>query len=93
MAKKVSTKWQDKCASIEHQLIARIMYLVNKRGKESQFSSEKALPLKQDQMFAMGEGRRWLVEITADRLVDDSGYRYSFDQITLQQLAEIADNI
>lgn len=92
MAKTASKKWQNKCASLEHQLIARIMYLVNKRGKKSQFSSENALPIKEDQQFNL-DGGRYLVEITSDRLVDNSGYRYSFDAITLQQLAEVADNI
>lgn len=89
----MTNKWQNKHANLESQVVARIVYLVNKRGKESQFSTTKALPVKQDQMFALGDGRRWIVEITADHLIDDSGYQYSHSTLTLEQLCQIADNI
>lgn len=93
MAKKSSTKWQNKHTMLEHQLIAHLLYLVSKKGKQSNFSTAKALPVKQDQMFALGDGCRWVVEITADKIIDDSGYEHSYSVLTLDQLCQIADNI
>lgn len=88
----MGNKWQNKVKKVEQEAHARLRYLVNKRGKESVHSNELCLKVKDEQMFNLDDGR-WLVEITADRLIDNSGYRYSLDNISLEQLCEILDNV
>lgn len=89
----MANRFQNKYKKLEQEVYARLRYLIEKRGKKSEFSSEKALKIKEDRMMFNLEGGRYLVEITADRLIDSSGYRYSYDNLTIEQLCEIADNI
>lgn len=89
----MAERFQNKHKKLEQEVNARLRYLVEKRGKKSEFSSEKSLKIKEDEMMFNMDGGRYLVEITADRLVDSSGYRYSYDCLSLEQLCKIADNI
>lgn len=88
----MAKRFQNKYTKLEQEVNARLRYLVNKRGKKSEVSSELSLKVKEDQMYNL-DGGRYLVEITTDRLVDNSGYRYSFDCLSIEKLCEIADNI
>lgn len=89
----MAEKFQNKHKKLEQEVYARLRYLVGKHGKKSEFSSDLALKVKEDQMMFTLDYGRWLVEVTADRLVDNSGYRYSYDCLTIEQLCKIADNI
>ncbi len=88
----MANKWQLKHGTLERQVVARIMSLVIKKGKESKHSTERCLKVKQDQQFNL-DGGRWLEEISADKLIDNYGYTYSYSVLTLDQLCQIADNI
>ncbi len=88
----MGNKWQNKYKKVEQEAHARLRYLVSKRGVKSEHSGELCLKIKEDKMMFNLEGGRYLVEVTADRLIDSSGYRYSLDNISLEQLCQILDN-
>lgn len=52
--------------------------LINSKGEESDHNSNKCLKVTKDDHQHNLDGDRYLTEINADCLVDNSGYEYNF---------------
>ena len=84
----------DKFNSLELEVTNSILKSVNKSKIESSFSRFKAIKIKTDVlMFNLEQGNYvpYVVEVTENGLVSDSGNNYFFSSISLQNLCQLAD--
>lgn len=68
--------------------------LLETKGVESKFTSSRLVLVIHDEesMFNL-DGRRYLVEISEDELIDNEGYTYSFDALELEDLCTAIDSV
>lgn len=67
--------------------------LRTEKGKQSQWSSDLVLVVKdEDNLFALDKDR-YLSEVTADELIDHRGYRYAHTRLRLEDLCTVVDNL
>lgn len=87
----MKTTFQNKYKALVEDVADKIYDLIEKKGKESKHRNEKVLRIKEDQQFNL-DGGRWLVEMTGSELIDNKGYSYQHECLTLEQLCEIVDS-
>jgi hypothetical protein len=63
---------------IVEQAINMVRTLIDSKGEESKHSNKKCLKVTNDDHKHNLSGDRYLTEINAECLVDDSGYEYNF---------------
>ena len=63
---------------IVEQAINMVRTLIDSKGEESKHSGKKCLKVTKDDHKHNLSGDRYLTEINAENLVDDSGYEYNF---------------
>lgn len=86
-------KLETKLKAFRIHITARILRALDKRGAESEFSSDKVVKIKnEDHMFNL-EGGRYLTEINTEHLIDNLGYQYSHETLDLRQLCEVVDGL
>ncbi len=78
---------------LESKVKERLAKLIQKRGVESKFSNTKVLKIKEGEQFNLADRGHYAVEISIEKIIDNSGYEYYFSVLTLEQLCEIIDNI
>jgi hypothetical protein len=80
-----------KYTKLEQEVNNKIIQLIAKKGKESKYYSDSVLKLKDDFQFNLGDGR-YATEISVDHVIDNNGYQYGHDSLTLEQRCEIIDS-
>jgi hypothetical protein len=86
-------KLTSKLEEFNQTVVNRIEELMETKGVKSQHSSKNVLCVaSEDTMFNL-EGGRWLVEITPTALIDNGGYEYGFDSLSLENLCIVIDEI
>lgn len=75
------------------ELAQQIQFILEKRGVESQFSTDRVIRVEDEAQMFNFEGGRYLVEISENELIDNCGYRYSLDAIQLEELCSVLDSI
>lgn len=88
----MKTSFEDKHKKLTQEVYEAIEKLINKKGEESRFRNCQVLKVKSDELQFNLDGRRYLVEITNDRLLDNNGYEYHFSALSLEQLCELVDS-
>ncbi len=88
----MKTKFQNKYKALVEEVADKIYDLIEKKGKESKHRNEKVLHIKSDDLQFNLDGRRYLVEISKNELIDNQGYSYNHSVLTLEQLCEIIDS-
>lgn len=83
----------DKLDKFKVELEQQIQLILEKRGVKSQFSTDRVLRVENEAQMLHLEGGRYLVEILENKLIDNCGYRYSFDTIQLEELCSVLDSI
>ena len=78
---------------LSKKVIAQICVLLDSKGVKSKHSSNIVLQLADEEKMFNLEGGRYLTEITETELIDDRGYTYFLDSITINQLCEVVDSI
>lgn len=81
--------FQNKYARLRHEVECKIASLVEKKGK---LNNIKTIKVKDEQMFNLS-GSRYLTEVSSTRLIDNSGYEYYFEVLTMDQLCELVDSL
>lgn len=77
-------KLVDKLEEFKAEISQRIKFLLQTKGIESQFSTDKVLQITDEEQMLNLEDGRYLVEISENCLIDNCGYRYSHDIIGLE---------
>jgi hypothetical protein len=77
--------------ALRQEVASQIAFLIHNYGQESNHQNEKVLHIKDDQQFNL-DGGRYLTEVSTTELIDNCGYTYHYDVLTLEQLCEIADS-
>lgn len=68
--------------------------LLETKGVPSRFTNSRlVLVIHNDEAMFNLEGRRYLVEISEDELIDNEGYEYSFDSLELETLCIAVDSV
>lgn len=62
-------------------------------GKESRWRSENVIEIKDHDLQYHLSGGRYLAEISANKLIDDSGYDYDFTSLPYDERAALGDYI
>jgi len=86
-------KLTEKLEALNQEMIQRILFLLEEKGVESKFSTKKVLSIKDEQQMHNIEYGRWLVEITADELIDNEGYEYSLHNLGFEELCKVVDSL
>lgn len=81
-----------KLDSLKEEIAQKINRLLEKKGKESKFQNKKVLKVKDEQQFNL-DGGCYLIEISADELIDNNGYVYNHSFLTIEQWCAIIDSI
>ena len=83
-----------KLEGFNQEVIKRIEKLLETKGIESHHSSSKKVicVASEDTMFNL-EGGRWLIELNEEELIDNKGYTYSHDVLSLEELCIVIDEI
>lgn len=63
------------------------------KGKESKFSNEKVLKIKDDNFMFNLDGSRYLVEFGEKELIDNSGYKYNCHVLDTFDLLDVLDHL
>ncbi len=79
---------------LEGKISKKISSLISKRGVQSRFSTTKVLKIEnEDLQLKVDRDGSFIVEITQDELIDQAGYRYTFEWVTLEHLCKIVDSL
>lgn len=84
-----------KLEEFNQEVIKRIEKLLKSKGVQSHHhgSSKKVICVEsEDTMFNL-EGGRWLMELNEEELIDNKGYTYSHDALSLENLCIVIDEI
>lgn len=84
-------EFQDKYKDLLRSVNRKFTQLITKKGEDSKHKDEKVLKVKSDDFQFTLEGKHYLTEISMDELIDEEGYTYSYDVLTLEQLCQLAD--
>jgi hypothetical protein len=84
-------EFQTKHKDLSREVNRKITTLIAKHGVESAFQNEKVLKVTQERLQFTLDGSHYLTEISNEELIDQSGYTYSYDVLTLEQLCELVD--
>lgn len=85
-------KFTNKYRSLSQEVRSRVEQLIDKKGVESDNISGRVLKVKNDDLQFNLAGGRYLTEIGREVLIDNSGYQYGFDVLTLEELCEVVDS-
>jgi hypothetical protein len=86
-------EWSEKFNEFYEQLRLSIINKVGEIGIESKFSNEVVVAITNKELqFNLGEDK-YLTEVGCYSLFDNEGYTYSFGQIDVEELCQIADFI
>lgn len=80
-----------KLEKLRTDLELKISRKAKKQVRYSKHQSNKAILIKRANINLDGE--RWLEEVTPYDLIDNRGYSYSYNVLTLEELCEVADEI
>ena len=58
---------------------------------QSKHTSDKCLEVRNDDLMFNLDGGRYLTELHYDKIVDNNGYQYSYDCLTMEQKCELVD--
>jgi len=58
----------------------------------SEFSNKPVLKVEDNELMHNLDGSRWLVELDQLVLIDNKGYEYSHESLTIEQLCEVVDS-
>lgn len=86
-------KYAQQLANLETFIVNHIVVAIQRQGEESKHSSTRVIKITNDDLMFNLSGGRYLTEISENNLIDNSGYTYDYNAITLEQLAEIADSL
>lgn len=81
-----------KYLDLQSEVASKIAELIDKKGKESKTLSCMVLKIKKEEQQFNLDGGRYLTEISKAVLIDNNGYSYNYDVLTLDQLCEIVDS-
>ena len=85
--------FKNRLEELFEQAVATIIELIEKNGIESKHTSDKCLIVKNEDCMYNLEGGRYLTEITANELHDNSGYHYSFDVLKIENFLTVVDHL
>jgi hypothetical protein len=86
-------KFQNQYERLELELKTKVKALIAKRGVESKYSNEQVLVISENFQFNVGDRGFYIVEISANNLIDKNGMTYYFSAISMEQLCELVDNL
>lgn len=78
--------------NLRQQATSEIASLIRQRGEDSRHRGERVLKIRKDELQFNLDGNRYLEEIGSTELIDNQGYSYNYDALTLDQLCEIVDS-
>jgi hypothetical protein len=85
-------KFSQKLTTLKDEIQKKLFLLIQKRDEVSKYQSTLVLKIKKDELqFNLG-GNRYLIEISPTELIDNYGYTYSHDALTIEQWCEIIDS-
>lgn len=86
-------KYTQQLANLETFIVNHIVVAIQRQGEQSEHSTTRVIKIaNKDLMFNLSGGR-YLTEISENDLIDNCGYTYNYNAITLEELAEIADTL
>jgi hypothetical protein len=80
-----------KYLNLKQEVVSEITSLIRQQGEDSKHRNERILKVNEAQQFNL-DGGRYLEEVASTELIDNQGYAYHFDVLTLDQLCEIVDS-
>jgi len=83
--------YQNRAKTFRQELVSEISVLIRQQGEKSEFRDEQVLKVKDVHSFELSGGRD-LAEISSTELIDNNGYSYNYDVLTIEQLCEIVDS-
>jgi len=84
-------KLTEKLETFNQEIVQRIIDLMETKGAPQ--DGRMVLPIQYEEQMYNIEGGRWLVGITPTNLIDNGGYSYSHDAISLENLCLAIDSI
>ena len=82
--------FSNSCKDLVVNMRFRLNDLITIKGCMSVFSNENVLPVPDRCAFNL-DGGRYLSELSSSYLIDNKGFRYGYDCLTMEQHAELAD--
>ena len=84
--------------SFIENLRERVLNLIEKKGAESRFYSEKSLQIKEDDFMFNLDGERYLYEIKESNdgeieLIDNRGYSYDYYVLEIKDFLRVIDHL
>lgn len=77
---------------LKERVCQSIAKQVGEKGTASEFMSKMAIQVDDERSFNL-DGNRWLKEVTQHELLDNRGYHYSFNVLSIDDLCDLADFI
>ena len=84
-------KFTDLLNILYSDAVEALEQLVEKHGKESEYSSTMCLQINDRNLNFVLDDARFLSEISASELIDDQGYTYHFTVLDYDQFFKVVD--
>jgi len=86
-------KLTEKLEELNQAIVQRIIDLIATKGLKSEHTGDFVLIIQDEEQMHNIEGGRWLIEITPTGLIDNEGYSYGHDSISIENLCLAIDSI
>jgi hypothetical protein len=83
--------YTEKLETLYNEMVAIIIENIQEKGVESKhIEGIKVMIVDNVRSFELVKGL-WLDEVSEEGIIDNQGYEYNFDRISLEELADLAD--
>jgi hypothetical protein len=76
---------------LQDKAINVVRDIIKSKGVSSKHNNEKCLRISNPEYMRNLDGHRYLMEINSDSLVDNEGYNYNYNVLSIEDLLSVID--